>query len=86
MCLAIPARVVALLEDERCRVDLDGVAMEVSLALVDEVSVGDYVIVHVGHALARLDREEAEHTLAVLVQAGLASAPPLAGDAQEGVT
>lgn len=71
MCLAIPARVVALLDDENCTVDLGGVKKKVSLALVDDVAVGDYVIVHVGYALSKLDREEAELTLALFAEAGI---------------
>jgi hydrogenase expression/formation protein HypC len=53
-------------------VDLAGVRKEISLALVDRVAVGDYVIVHVGYALTRLDPEEAEKTLATFAEAGLA--------------
>ena len=64
MCLAIPARSVELLPDGAGRVDLGGVRKTVSLQLVDEVEVGDYVIVHVGYALTRLDPQEAERTLA----------------------
>jgi hydrogenase expression/formation protein HypC len=47
------------------------VRKDVSLALVEDVKVGDYVIVHVGYALTRLDPEEAEKTLALMAQAGL---------------
>jgi len=70
MCLAIPARVVELTGDDNARVDLGGVRKEISLALVDEVAVGDYVIVHVGYALSKLDAEEAERTLALFAEAG----------------
>ncbi|HEX6016759.1 MAG TPA: HypC/HybG/HupF family hydrogenase formation chaperone [Burkholderiaceae bacterium] len=69
MCLAIPVRVVERLDDTRAVVDLDGVRKTVSLALVDDVQVGDYVIVHVGHALARLDPAEAARTLALFAAA-----------------
>lgn len=71
MCLAVPARVVALLDDDRATVNLGGVQMTISLALVEGVEVGDYVIVHVGHALTRLDPAEAEKTLALLAEAGV---------------
>lgn len=71
MCLAIPARVVELLDDDLARVDLGGVRKEISLALVDEVAAGDYVIVHVGYALSKLDPEEAEKTLALFAESGL---------------
>lgn len=71
MCLAVPARVVELLPDEMARVELGGVIQQVSLALVDQVGVGDYVIVHVGHALAVIDPDEAAETLRLLAEAGL---------------
>jgi hydrogenase expression/formation protein HypC len=69
MCLAIPARVVELLADGMARVSLDGVTKIVSVALVDEVFVGDYVVLHVGYGLARIDEAEAERTLALLREA-----------------
>ena len=69
MCLAIPARVVELPEDDVAVVDLGGVRKRISLLLVEGVAVGDYVIVHVGFALSRLDPEEAEETLALLHEA-----------------
>ena len=69
MCLAIPARVVELPEDDVAVVDLGGVRKRISLLLVEDVAVGDYVIVHVGFALSRLDPEEAEETLALLHEA-----------------
>jgi hydrogenase expression/formation protein HypC len=70
MCLAIPARVVEFAADDQAVVDLGGVRKQVSLALVDGVELGDYVIVHVGYALSRLDPEEAEATLALFREAG----------------
>ena len=70
MCLAIPARIAELLDGDQCRVELGGVRKEISLALVDDAAVGDYVIVHVGFALSRLDQEEAEQTLALFAQTG----------------
>ena len=70
MCLAIPTRVVELLPDSQAVVDLGGVRKTISLELVDDVAVGDYVIVHVGFALSRLDQEEAEQTLALFAQTG----------------
>jgi len=74
MCLAIPARVVALPATDIARIDLSGVQKEISLALVDDVRIGDYVIVHVGYALTKLDPEEAELTLAMMGEAGLLDA------------
>ncbi|MEW5880593.1 MAG: HypC/HybG/HupF family hydrogenase formation chaperone [Pseudomonadota bacterium] len=71
MCLALPVRVVELKGGDAAIVDLGGIRKEISLALVDGVAVGDYVILHVGYALARLDAAEAERTLALLAQAGM---------------
>jgi hydrogenase expression/formation protein HypC len=65
MCLALPARIVALRGADSALVDLGGVRKEVSVALVPEVQVGDYVIVHVGYAIGTLDVEEAQATLAL---------------------
>mgnify|MGYP005806350685 FL=1 len=71
MCLAIPAKVVELRDGDQAVIDLAGVRKEISLALVDDVWPGDYVIVHVGYALQKLDPGEAEKTLALF--AGLAA-------------
>jgi hydrogenase expression/formation protein HypC len=71
MCLALPARVIEVRDEQRATVDLDGVRVEISLALVDDIEPGDYVIVHVGYALNRLDTEEAERTLAMFEEAGV---------------
>lgn len=65
MCLALPALVVELCDNDDAVVDLDGVRKRISLAMVDDVAVGDYVIVHVGFALQKLDIDEAEATLAL---------------------
>lgn len=71
MCLAIPARVVEINDNDVAIVELGGVKKDISLALVEGVVVGDYVIVHVGFALTRLDPEEAARTLALMAEAGL---------------
>jgi hydrogenase expression/formation protein HypC len=63
MCLAIPARVVELRSGDTALVDLGGIRKEISLALVPEAQVGDYVIIHVGYALGLIDPEEAQRTL-----------------------
>ena len=65
MCLAVPARVEALHEHDQATVEVGGGRSRISLALIDGVEVGDYVIVHVGHAITRLDVEEAEKSLAL---------------------
>ncbi|MCP5373028.1 MAG: HypC/HybG/HupF family hydrogenase formation chaperone [Hyphomicrobiales bacterium] len=76
MCLAIPARVTDLLDGDMARVDLGGVGKEISLGLVEDVAVGDYVIVHVGYALSKLDPAEAEKTLALFAQVAEIEAAP----------
>ena len=62
---------MSLPEPETALIDLGGVQKRVSLALVDGVVPGDYVIVHVGYALTRLDPEEAERTLRTFAEAGV---------------
>jgi hydrogenase expression/formation protein HypC len=74
MCLAIPALVVELLPADMARIELDGVRKEISLALVEDVAVGDYVIVHVGYALQKLDPDEATQTLALFAELSGAAA------------
>jgi hydrogenase expression/formation protein HypC len=70
MCLAIPGRIVTLIDDgpltRRGRVDFSGIVREVNLAFVPEAAVGDYVIVHVGVALSVVDQREAERVFEYL--------------------
>ena len=75
MCLALPSRVVERLPDDQALVDLGGVRKTVSIALTPEAQVGDYVIVHVGHAIGLLDPEEAERTLALFAELEASQAP-----------
>jgi hydrogenase expression/formation protein HypC len=64
MCLAVPGKIMSISGDEPLtrtgKVDFGGVLKEASLAYVPEATVGDYVIVHVGFAISRLDEAEAE--------------------------
>ncbi len=76
MCLAIPVRVVELLDGDAAIVDLGGIRKPISLALVDDVAVGDYVILHVGYALSKLDPDEAERTLALFASGAVAAMAP----------
>jgi len=71
MCLAVPVRVIELGASDSAIVELGGIRKEISLALVEGVGVGDYVILHVGYALAKLDPHEAERTLALFAEAGV---------------
>ncbi|CAG1016515.1 Hydrogenase maturation factor HybG [Burkholderiaceae bacterium] len=68
MCLALPARVVALHEGGQALVELGGVRKEVSVLLTPQAQVGDYVIVHVGHAIGQIDPDEAARTLALFAE------------------
>jgi hydrogenase expression/formation protein HypC len=63
MCLGIPGKIVSLTPTGLAEVDFSGVRREVSLMLCPEARVGDYVLVHVGFAIQRLDPEEALETL-----------------------
>jgi len=65
MCLALPARVVELRDAETAVVDLGGIRKAVSIALVPDAAVGEYLVVHVGHAIGRIDADEAARTLAL---------------------
>jgi len=66
MCLALPARIDQLHEDSTATVELGGVRQRVSIALLDGLAVDDFVVVHVGYALSRLDPDEARRTLELL--------------------
>jgi hydrogenase expression/formation protein HypC len=78
MCLAFPARVVDLLPEDQAVVDLEGVRKTISLMLMEDIAVGDYVIVHVGYALSKLDPAEAQRTLELMRQA-IGMSPAAAG-------
>ena len=65
MCQALPARLVQLKSADLAVVDLGGVRKEVCIALVPQAREGDYVIVHVGHAIGMIDPDESERTLAL---------------------
>lgn len=70
MCLAIPGQIRSLINEETALVDIGGVAKEVDVELIENPVPGDWVIVHVGFALNRIDEEEARRTLAALEAAG----------------
>ncbi len=72
MCLALPARIISIdTTTDMAIVALGEVKREVSLALVQDVSINDYVLIHVGYALNKVSEEEAEKTLALFAEAGL---------------
>jgi hydrogenase expression/formation protein HypC len=84
MCLAIPALLVDKRDHDQALVELGGIRKPISIALVPEVNVGDYVIVHVGHAIGVLDPEEAQKTLAMFAEMQAAEEGPSAGPPQAG--
>lgn len=65
MCLGIPMKVLKI-AGERALVDIGGSEKEISIALLDDLKVGDYVIVHAGFAIQRLDEKEALETLDII--------------------
>jgi hydrogenase expression/formation protein HypC len=80
MCLAVPGQVLKI-EDDQLRtatVSFGGVTKSVSLALVPEAGVGDYVIVHVGFAISRLDEEAARRTLETYADLAASGSPDAA--------
>ena len=82
MCLAIPGKVLQKENREGAligRVDFGGITREVQLDFVPEVEVGEYVIVHVGFALSRLDAQEAVRTLELLKEMGALAEEGLEG-------
>lgn len=68
MCLALPAQIDRILEDNRAVVNLGGITKEISTVLLDQVFEGEYVIIHAGFALTRLDEREAQKTLSLFAQ------------------
>ncbi|EAR61959.1 HypC/HybG/HupF family hydrogenase formation chaperone [Neptuniibacter caesariensis] len=68
MCLAIPVKIEEIIDAETAIADIGGVRKEINVALITDLSVGDYVIMHVGYALNKIDPEEAEKTLALFAE------------------
>jgi hydrogenase expression/formation protein HypC len=72
MCLAIPGRVVQIVDEQAllAKVDVSGVVRNVNVGLLEDVRPDDWVLIHVGFALSKVDEEEAQATLALLAQMG----------------
>jgi len=72
VCLAVPGKILSTTGDDplfrTARVSFGGIVKEVNLAYVPDAQVGDYVIVHVGFALNKLDEEEAQRVLEILAE------------------
>ncbi len=69
MCLAVPVQIKKLCPDREAIVEISGITKRISLALIDDAAVGDYVILHVGFALRKIDPEEARKTLRLFADA-----------------
>ena len=74
MCLAIPGKIVEIVDAENhlAKVDVGGVKRSVNIGMLDEdgIGVGDYVLIHVGFAMSKIDEQQAEETLRVLQEIG----------------
>jgi len=72
MCLAIPGKIVEVVDRENsiAKVDVGGVRRNVNIGMLDDVAVGDYVLIHVGFAMSKVDEKEAEETLRLLRDLG----------------
>jgi len=68
MCLGVPMKVIKI-KDDMGDVEVNGVKREVGLMLIDDIKVGDWVIIHAGFAISKLNKEEAKETLALLRKA-----------------
>jgi hydrogenase expression/formation protein HypC len=79
MCLAVPARVIEMRDDLLGLVELGGVVREVSFMLLPDARVGDYVLLHAGYALQKMDTAEAEETLRLLAEMVEAAGTEAAG-------
>jgi len=66
MCLAVPMMIKTVLPGQMATIELGGVERQVSLAMTPEAQAGDYVLIHAGFAISRLDAAEAEETLRLL--------------------
>lgn len=70
MCLAIPGQITKVIDSDMAICNIGGIEKEVNVALIDQAAAGDWVIVHVGFALNRIDEEEATRTLEALKATG----------------
>ncbi len=72
MCLAIPGKIVEIVDAENhlAKVEVGGVRRNVNTALLDDANIGDYVLIHVGFAMSKVDEQEAEETLRILQELG----------------
>lgn len=72
MCLAIPGKIIEIVDEENhiAKVDVGGVRRNINTGMLDIARVGDYVLIHVGFAMSKIDEHEAEETLRILKEIG----------------
>ncbi|MGI8787126.1 MAG: HypC/HybG/HupF family hydrogenase formation chaperone [Pyrinomonadaceae bacterium] len=72
MCLAIPGKIVEIVDAANCiaKVEIGGVRRGVNIGMLDDLKIGDYVLVHVGFAMSKVDEKEAHETLRLLQELG----------------
>jgi hydrogenase expression/formation protein HypC len=72
MCLAIPGKIIEIVDFENhiAKVDVGGVKRNVNIGMLDDAGIGDYVLIHVGFAMSKVDEKEAEETLRLLQDLG----------------
>ena len=72
MCLAIPGKIVEIVDPENhlAKVEVGGVKRNINTGMLDAVEIGDYVLIHVGFAMSKIDEREAEETLRLLQEMG----------------
>lgn len=75
MCLGIPARIESI-DGSEAKVSLSGNKMRASLDLLTDAKVGDYVLLHAGYAIQKIDEDEAQKTLELLQELGMSGAEP----------
>ncbi len=72
MCLAIPGKIVEItdVENSIAKIEIGGVRRGVNIGMLDDIKIGDYVLVHVGFAMSKIDEKQAEETLRLLQELG----------------
>lgn len=72
MCLAIPGKIVEIVDADNhiAKVDVSGVKRNINIGMLDDTQVGDYVLIHVGFAMSKIDQQRAEETLQILHEIG----------------
>lgn len=82
MCLAIPVQIESIEDEMTAVANIGGIRKRINTALVEDLQVGDYVILHVGFALKKLDEDEALKTLALFAEMGIDVLGELASDVE----